>query len=323
MRAVSYSLAGSAEEVLEIRDLPVPEPGPGEVRVKVHFSAVNPTDVKRRSAEVPLFGDFQVPHHDGSGVIDGVGQDVSQERLGQRVWIYHGADRRSHGTAAEYICISQDQAVPLPADVDLVTGATIGIPMMTAAHALHLGGDIAGKHVLITGGAGAVGSAAISLAHRAGAQVTATVSSASKAAVAREAGADFVLNYRANDIGQELKALSRGIDLVIDVAIGNNLDSYLPYLQNHARIISYASDAPELVTAIRPLMFANIRIEFFVIFLIGKVDIERAVAAVSDALAQNVRPILPVSKFAPENSGDAHRFVEDHNLGRAVITFTN
>ena len=321
MRAVSYQEPGSADKVLILGELPDPEPGPGEVRVRVHFSSVNPTDVKRRASENPQHERFQIPHHDGSGIIDRLGLGVSSSRLGQRVWIYHGAHQRAFGTAADYICVPNDQAVELPPNFSLLTGAMIGIPMMTAAHALHLGGDLDGKHVLITGGAGAVGSAAISLAHSFGAHVTTTVSSEFKADVAREAGADFVINYRTTDVGEELKASGMGIDLVVDVALGANIPLYLPYLHNRARIINYSSDGPELAVSVRPLMFANVRMEFFVIFSIGQNEIRHTVEQVCEAITQNVLPILPAHEFAPQQCSQAHRHVENHEFGRAVIAF--
>ncbi len=319
MRVVAYEVNGLAKSVLKVREVPDPQPGPGEVRVRIHFSSVNPTDVKRRFSESPQFGAFQVPHQDGSGVIDRVGQGVSIERVGQTVWVYHGAHRRKLGTAAEYICIAQEQAVSLPTQVPLQVGALISIPMMTAAHALHLGDDLFGKHVLVTGGAGAVGSAAISLARSAGAQVTATVSNGEKATIAQEAGAHLVLNYRSSDLGEELSSLGKGVDLVVDVAIGANLPKYVPYLLDQARIVSYSSDGPELATSVRPLMFANARLEFFVIYNLNQEQLERAVTTVSEAIASGIRPVLPVHEFSLEDCAAAHEFVEGHELGRAVL----
>ena len=319
MRAVAYEVSGLANEVLSLREVPEPIPGNGEVRVLMHYSAVNPTDVKRRSVETPKFGIFQVPHHDGSGVIDQVGPGVSMELLGQRVWIYHGAHNRQLGTAAEYICIPEDQVIPLPDQISLLTAALVGIPMMTAAYALSLCQDLEGKNVLISGGAGAVGSAAISLAKYMGAHVITTVSSAEKALVAEQAGAHVIINHHLENLGDALESQGNKIDLVIDVAIGTYLPSYLPHLANNARIVSYSSDGPELTTSVRPLMFVNAGIDFFVVFNLNQSEIQLAVSTVCGALSNGVCPMLPVKTFSLEDYAAAHKFVEDRALGRAVL----
>jgi len=323
MRVIAYEASGPAKKVLKVHEIPDPLPGPGEVRVQIHFSSVNPTDVKRRLTESPGLGAFQVPHHDGSGIIDRVGQGVSSDRLGQTVWVYHGAHKRALGTAADYICIAQDQVIPLPKGISLQLGALIGIPMMTAAHALQLGRDVNGKNVLVTGGAGAVGSAAVSMARSAGAHVTATVSTEKKAGIALEAGAHCVLNYQSHDLAEELKAMGKGLDLVIDVALGSNLPKYTPFLLDRARIVSYSSDGPELMTSVRPLMFSNACLEFFVVFNLDQAQLERAVTSVSEFVAIGIWPVLPVREFSLENCAAAHEFVEEHGLGRALLKIVN
>ena len=319
MRAVAYEASGPFDEVLSIREVPEPIPSDGEVRVLMHYSAVNPTDVKRRLVETPQFGAFQVPHHDGSGVIDQVGPGVSMELLGQRVWVYHGAHGRKFGTAAEYICLAQDQVIPLPDQISLLTAALIGIPMMTAAHALSLCQDLAGKNVLISGGAGAVGSAAISLAKYRCAHVITTVSSTEKALVAEQAGAHVIINHQVENLGAALESQGSKIDLVIDVAIGTYLPSYLPHLANNARIVSYSSDGPELTTSVRPLMFINAGIDFFVVFNLNQSEIQQAVSTVCQALSDGVYPMLPVRTFPLNDCAAAHKYVEDRSLGRAVL----
>jgi NADPH:quinone reductase len=319
MRAVAYDVNGPADQVLSIREVPEPTPSDGEVRVQIHYSAVNPTDVKRRSVEKPQFGEFQVPHHDGSGVIDQIGHGVSVELLGQRVWVYHGAHNRKLGTAAEFICLTQDQVIPIPDEISLLTAALVGIPMMTAAHALSSCQNLEGKNVLISGGAGAVGSAAISLAKYRGPHVIATVSSTEKALVAEQAGADVIINHQVENMGAVLESQGSKIDLVIDVAIGTYLPSYLPHLANNARIVSYSSDGPELTTSVRPLMFVNAGIDFFVVFNLNQSEIQQAVSTVCQALSDGVYPMLPVRTFSLDDCAAAHKYVEDRSLGRAVL----
>jgi NADPH:quinone reductase len=319
MRVVAYRSAGSAREVLGIEEIPDCEPGPDDVRIRLHYSAVNPTDVKRRAVEHPAYGSAQIPHHDGSGYIDRIGINVSPERLGQAVWVYHAAHERMFGTAAEYVCVPSAHAIALPSSMDLMAAALIGIPMMTAAHAVNLGGDLSHQHVLVTGGAGAVGSAAISMAKSKGAHVTALVSSPQKGAIAQAAGADQVLDYHAIDVEAHLSSQDTTYDHVIDVAIGSHLPRYITCLNDQARIVSYSSDGPELHTSVRPLMFRNIRMEFFVIYSLPPAYIQRAVETVSRALEEGVRPVTPTQVFSLDECALAHEFVEDHSLGRAVI----
>ena len=319
MRAVAYDVNGSADQVFSIREIPEPTPSDGEVRVQIHYSAVNPTDVKRRSVEKPQFGEFQVPHHDGSGVIDQIGPGVSMELLGQRVWIYHGAHNRKFGTAAEFICLTQDQVIPIPDEISLLTAALVGIPMMTAAHALSVCQNLEGKNVLISGGAGAVGSAAISLATSRGAHVITTVSSAQKALIAEQNGAHTIINYKSVDLGAALESHGRKIDLAIDVAIGAYLPTYLPHLADRAQIVSYSSDGPELSISVRPLMFINAAINFFVVFNLNQSEIQQAVSTVSEALAQKICATIPVKEFSLDNCAAAHEYVEGRALGRAVL----
>jgi NADPH2:quinone reductase len=248
MRAAWYDRQGPAAEVIAVGDLPTPEAGPGEVRVKLAFSGVNPSDNKRRSGfggqkmTAPRF----VPHSDGAGTIDRVGAGVPESRIGERVWIYCGHWQRAFGTAAEYIAIRADHAIPLPAGVSFEAGACLGIPAVTAHRALFADGPVTGKTVLVTGGAGAVGNYAIQLARWGGAaQVIATVSSADKAKLAKAAGADSVVNYRTDDVAAAvLKATgAAGVDHVIEVAFGANQAATLAVLKTHGIVATYASDA--------------------------------------------------------------------------------
>ncbi len=221
MKAAFYTETGIASDVLRIGELPTPEPGIGEVRVKLKFSGVNPSDVKSRggtvarSAGLPLV----IPHSDGAGVIDKVGEGVSTDRLGERVWVFNGQWNRQHGTAAEFIVLPAQQAVPLPAATSFEEGACLGIPALTAWVAVHHANCSTHTRVLVQGGAGAVGRYAIQFARLRGAFVLATVSSEEKAAYAKSAGADQVINYRTEDVAAQVKALTEdhGVDAVIEV----------------------------------------------------------------------------------------------------------
>ncbi|MFW5970027.1 MAG: NADPH:quinone reductase, partial [Halofilum sp. (in: g-proteobacteria)] len=224
MRAACYEKTGPAADVFRVEEVPLPEPGPGEVRVAVAFSGVNPSDVKTRSGArggEPPFPRI-VPHSDGSGTVDAVGEGVDSGRVGERVWLWNAAWGRPHGTAAEYLVLPAEQAVPLPDGVALETGACLGIPALTAYHAVHCHGGVAGQRVLIAGGAGAVGHSAIQIARAAGAaEIIATVSSGEKASIATAAGADTTIDYRREDVAARIGALTggTGVDRVIEVAL--------------------------------------------------------------------------------------------------------
>lgn len=244
MKAVWYERTGRAADVLHYGEAPTPQPGPGEVRVRLRASAVNPADVNRRAGrnytmEAPLV----IPHSDGAGIIDSVGEGVPVERIGQRVWLYNGQrGGRALGTAAEFICIDHDLTAPLPGDVSFRDGACLGIPCMTAHRCLFADGPVGGKTVLVTGGAGAVGNYAIQLAKWAGAQVI-TTASVDGAADARRAGADLVLPSRSADLRDRILAAtdSRGVDHVVEVDFGGNLGDLATVVATNGTVAAYAS----------------------------------------------------------------------------------
>ena len=197
MRAVWYEAYGPAKEVLKFGEIETPGPGAGEVRVRLHASGANPSDYKARlGSRGEMRWPRVIPHSDGAGVIESVGEGVDASRAGERVWIYNGQWERSYGTAAEFIVVPERQAVPLADSVDFAQGACLAIPAMTAHRALFLDGPIAGQTALVTGGAGAVGRYGVQLGKWGGATVIATVSSDEKAEIALDAGADHVVNYR-------------------------------------------------------------------------------------------------------------------------------
>src|SRR5215469_5450584 len=206
MRAAIYDRLGASEDVLRIEDVERPEPGPGEVRIKVECSGVNPTDWKSRSGLTarPIDG-FQIPHHDGAGVIDAVGAGVDPGRVGQRAWTWLAAAGRKWGTAAQWSVVPDRQAVTLPEGISPELGASLGVPAMTAHRCLFADGPVTGKTVLVAGGAGAVGHFAIELAKHAGARVVTTVSGPEKSELASKAGADLVVNYRDADAAGQIR----------------------------------------------------------------------------------------------------------------------
>lgn len=243
MRAAWYERTGAAAEVLKVGELPIPEPGPGEVRVRVVASGLNPTDVKSRARAGSMPGPRVIPHQDGAGVIDKVGAGVPAARVGERVWVYIVQWQREWGTAAEYTVVPARLAVTLPGNTGFAEGACLGIPGVTAHRCLFADGPIAGQTVLVTGGAGAVGHYAVQLAKWAGARVIATVSSAGKAALASAAGADHTVNYRTGDTVKEILELTGGVgvDRIVDVDFGGNLGVSVDVVKVNGVIASYAS----------------------------------------------------------------------------------
>lgn len=320
MRAAQYGRLGAAADVLSIVDLEDPEPGPGEVRVRLSFSGVNPTDWKRRTAGPLTPGPTQIPNQDGAGVIDVVGDGVLPRRLGQRVWVFHAAWNRVQGTAANYVCVPKSQAIPLHDDVSFELGASLGIPYITAHAALTCDGPAAGETVLVTGGGGAVGHAVVELATFLGADVVATVSTLPKAEVARGAGAREVLNYRNPDYPSQLKsAVPNGIDRIVDVALGANISATLSNLKQQGLVVTYATEASDPVLPVRALMTLNARLRFLLVYNFSPHQIKSAVDDISGALARGRITPLPTVVYPLEQIAEAHVAVESGTFGRVLV----
>ena len=250
MKAALYERRGPAREVLHLADRPTPEPGPGEVRVKIAVSAVNPSDTKGRGA---WLGATQMPypqitpHQDGAGVIDKVGEGVVQARVGERVWLYMAQRGRAFGTAAEYTCVPAERAVLLPRSASFADGACLGIPVMTAHYCLFRDGPVKDKTVLVQGGAGGVGFYAVQLAKWGGARtVIATVSRDAQAAQARFAGADATVDYKQPDAIEQVRAAAGGpaaVDHIVEVNFGANVAMDMGVIARNGVIASYGSDS--------------------------------------------------------------------------------
>lgn len=324
MRAACYEKTGPARDVLNIRDLPTPVPGRGEVRVKIAWSGVNPSDVKTRSGLRSRQLPFPqiIPHSDGAGIIDQVGPEVSPERVGEPVWIWNAAWGRSHGTAAEYVVLPQIQAVRLPNAVDPAVGACLGIPALTAYHAAAVDGGVVGKNVLVTGGAGAVGNYAIQFARLLGARrVFATVSSPEKAALASLVGADVVLNYRDESFPEALREASRGngVDRIIEVNMAANAAADLAVLAPGGDIIVYGSGAAEMSLPFFPLILKAARLHFFIVYQLPRAVRDRAIAHLTEFLERGILRHQIAARMPLEAIAEAHELVEQGRAGGNVI----
>lgn len=312
MRAAYYDRQGPADEVLTVGDLPDPEPGFGEVRVKVAVSGLNPTDLKTRTgfAGAPMPFPRIVPHQDGAGTIDKVGPGVSEKRIGERVWLYKAQAGRPYGTAAEFIVLPSDFAVTLPDNASFEIGASLGIAAITAHRCLFADGDIRGRRVLVQGGGGAVGTAAILLAKWAGAWVAATVSRPDQEKVALDAGADLVINRHSEDIAAVIKKVTggAGVERIVDVDLANNVNVDIACLAPSGVVTAYATDNPtaKLEMPFLKTMFGGYAFRFVFFYSIPDEAFRTAVREVTACVAAGAyRPAIGL-QLPLEQIADAH-----------------
>ena len=324
MKAGWYERNGPAKEVLQIGDRPDPEPGRGEVRVRIVCSGVNPSDVKRRAGwnNQELAFPWQVPNNDGSGVIDKVGAGVHGSRVGERVWLHSTGWKRPLGTAAQFTVTPEQRAFALPEGVSFEVGAGLGVPAMTAHRAVFGFGPVRGKTVLVTGGAGAVGFYAIRLAKWGGARVVTTVSGAAKAAEAKRAGADLVVNYRTENVAERVTALTGegGVDHIVEVDFGANLATTLVVLRPNGSIATYASMAkPEPVIPFYALMFKNARLLWVFVYEMPQEAMVEAGRDVNAWLASGSAVHPEHHTFPLDRLADAHIAVEEGAIGKVIV----
>ena len=336
MRAVSYAQRGDPS-VLELGERPVPEPGEGELRIRVVASGVNPTDWKSRSGTTGgALDEPTVPNHDGAGVVDELGAGVAGFKVGDRVWVTLAGDGRpAGGTAQEYTVVPAGRVFPLPDSADFELGASVGIPAVTAHRALTVAEDgparlapgaLAGRTVLVAGGAGAVGNAAIQLARWAGATVIATVSGDAKAKLAGAAGAQHVVNYKESGAAERIRDVARdGVDVIVEVAAGANAELDLAVLRTRGTISIYANDggAPFNVD-VRRNMGLNTRYQFVLVYTVGWERIAAAAADINAAIEDGALRVgeqsgLPLHRFDLEDTAAAHAAVESGAVGKVLI----
>lgn len=336
MKAIVYERTGPSS-VLALQDKPLTSPGPGQVRVRVVVSGVNPTDWKSRagSGSGNRLTEPKVPNQDGAGVIDELGPGVTGLSIGDRVWLWDVAWGGNEGTAQEYVVVPAAQAVALPDTESFDTGASLGIPALTAHRALTANqegparlspGSLEGRVVLVTGGAGAVGHAAIQLARWAGATVITTVSGERKGELARCAGAHEVINYRTADVAQTVfQTAPGGVDTIVDVNAPANIATDVEVLKPGGTISVYAAAPGEsLAIPIRESMAKNVQYQFVLTYTVTDQQKKAAVAAVTDALKAGALRVgnehgLPLIRFSLEETAAAHDAVEQGSVGKVLI----
>ncbi|HEX9063949.1 MAG TPA: NADPH:quinone reductase [Streptosporangiaceae bacterium] len=319
MRAALYESYGGSHEVLRVTDVDRPEPGPGEVRVRMQYSGVNPTDWKSRSGATPrpLEG-FQIPHHDGAGVIDAAGDGVDPSRIGQRVWTWMAAAGSRWGTCAQWCVVPSARAVPLPDGVSAELGASLGVPAVTAHRCLLADGPVDGTTVLVAGGAGAVGHFAIELAKFAGARAITTVSGPEKAELAAKAGADLVVNYRDQSAADQIRAFGP-VGRIIEVALGANLALDLAVLSPGQTIVTYAAEPDDPALPVRACMTANVVLRFVLLYGVPPEALETAARDITAALTSGALTELPVHRFGLEDVAAAQDAVEHGAVGKVLV----
>jgi NADPH2:quinone reductase len=323
MQAAYYESNGSAREVLRVAEVETPQAGPGEVRVKLAASGVNPSDVKsRQGATRKIAWPRVIPQSDGAGVIDQVGDGIAKSRIGERVWIWNGQWKRAFGTAAQYIALPAAQAVKLPDKISFEAGACLGIPAMTAFHAIALSGAAKGTTLLISGGAGAVSQYAIQFAKAAGATVLTTISSPEKAKAAQEAGADHTINYKSDDVGARVMEITGklGVDAIIEMDLAANAKLIPAVLRPKGSVLVYGT-TPEATIPAAFCLVNTIRLQFFLVYELDTAERERTVAAITRALEQG-RLLNSVAQptYALANIAAAHEAVERGTIGNVVVT---
>lgn len=323
MKAAYYERNGSAREVLEVREVETPKPGPGEVRVKLATSGVNPSDVKSRQGTArKIAWPRVIPQSDGAGVIDAVGAGVAEGRIGERVWIWNGQWKRPFGTAAEYIVLPAAQAVALPDRVSFAEGACLGIPAMTAYHAVALANPAQGGTLLVSGGAGAVGQYVIQFAKARGATVITTISSPEKAKAAQEAGADHAIDYKREDVGEKVMQITgkRGVDAVIEMDLTANAKLLPTVLRPKGSVIVYGT-MPEATIPAAFCLVNSIRLQFFLVYELDDTERANAVGAINRALADGtLQNRVAQPTYTLDDIVTAHEAVERGTIGNVILT---
>jgi len=324
MRAAIYESFGSARDVLKVVALDTPTAGPGEVLVRLHTSAVNPSDTKKRAGSFPnlLDAGYVIPNSDGAGIITAVGDGVDAARIGERVWVYQAQFARRFGTAADYVALNAARAVTLPANASFEVGACLGIPAMTAHRCVFADGDVAGQSVVITGAAGRVGYYAVQWASQAGATVIATASNANDAAACRQAGAAHVVNHRSDTFAADILAANGGarVDRAVDLEFGANLPTWIAVLRTSGTVATYGSAAvPTPTLPFFQLMYMDLNIHFVIVYAMPETAKRQAIDDIAAALAADRLQHRIAVSFPLDEIASANEAIEQGTMRGAVI----
>ena len=330
MQAVWYEGKGAAQEVLQYGEMGIHEMKPGEVRVRMQISGVNPSDTKGRSdwgGNTTMPFPCIIPHQDGAGIIDAVGKGVLESRVGERVWLYEAQWKRPFGTAAEYVVVPSQQAVRLPDHTDFEAGASLGVPAMTAHRCVFADGSVNGQTILVTGGAGSVGYYALQLAKWGGATVITTVSRSEQEQLVKAAGADHIINYKTENVAERIREITgteagRGIDRIVEVNFGANLPTTSAVLKPNGVVTSYASggseDQPKL--PFYPLLLNSVTIRLVRVYVIPEAAKQAAVRDITAVLEAGALRSNIAKRFSLSQVAAAHDAQDSGQMiGKAVI----
>ena len=327
MKAAWYERNGEAAEVLRFSDRPMPEPGPGEVRIRLAYSGVNPSDVKSRAGSRPVRDPYVIPHSDGAGVIDKVGAGVSASRIGQRVWTWNAQYQRPFGTAAQYVALPQEQAIELPEPASLQQGACLGVPALTAYHAVVSAAIEPGQTVLVIGGASSVGFYVAQMARAKGARVICTVGSQARADVLRHAGLTDIILYKEQPVAQSVMQLTdgKGVNAIIDMDFSTSaalVDHGV--LASHGQFVCFGSnDRGQTPVNFAAWLPRSLTLKFFLVYELTEVQRRMAVQGVNALLAQDTLRHQIGPCFSLEQIVAAHQAVESGNeIGKVLVDCT-
>ncbi|ABW29962.1 NADPH:quinone reductase [Acaryochloris marina] len=325
MKAIWYEEPGEAAAVLQYGDLEQPSPGPGEVLVRVHASGVNPSDTKFRSGWMGLKQPYPrtIPHNDGAGMIEAVGEGVPPSRVGERVWIYEAQRGSAWGTAADYVVVPAYKAVPLPESFDFAAGASLGVPAMTAHFSVFSDGAVEDKTILVHGGAGAVGMYAIQLAKWGGARAITTVSNEEKAETAAQCGADLVLNYRQEDIVARVREFvgKRGCDRIVDVALAANMEINAKLVARNGVIATYESgNTPQVTIPFYDLLYKNAALRTVLVYAMSEEAHAAAARDINQAINDGALQAKIAAHYPLSETAQAHDALDSGQLiGKVVV----
>ncbi|MDH3693390.1 MAG: NADPH:quinone reductase [Gammaproteobacteria bacterium] len=324
MKAAWYSQPGPAEDVLQTGEMDTPVPSLGEVRVRLHASGVNPSDVKKRAGAQPAApepGDV-IPHSDGAGVIDAVGPNIPETRIGERVWVYQAQYQRRFGTAAEYVVLPVNRVARLPDNASFEVGACMGIPAMTAHRSVFADGPVEGQTLLVTGGSGRVGHYAIQWAKWAGATVISTAGGDDRITLAKNAGADHVFNYRSDNVVEAVNDLTNGagVDRIVDVEFGKNIQTSVEVLKANSVIATYSSSqSPEPSIPFYPMMFKNVTLRMVLVYNMPEAAKQRAIDDITIILHEESFHHRVAKTVSLENIAEAHQVIEIGGVPGCVV----
>ncbi|BAZ17794.1 oxidoreductase, zinc-binding dehydrogenase family protein [Calothrix sp. NIES-4071] len=326
MQAAWYEELGSAQDVIRYGQIEIPTVGANEVLVRVHASGVNPSDTKRRGGWGGGKMEYSrvIPHNDGAGIIEQVGEGVSPNRIGERVWIYEAQQGRPYGTAAEYVVVPSNQAILLPANTSFAEGACLGVPAMTAHRTVFADGDVEGQIILVTGGAGAVGNYAVQWAKWGGATVITTISRPEQAEIAKKAGADYIINYKTEDVVQRIQEITgqeRGINRIVDVSFNTNVDLADAVVCNNGAIAFYAGNASDRASIpLISFMLRNITIHAILVYTMPEVAKQTAARDINTALSGGALKHNIAKTFTLSQVAEAHEAQDSGKMiGKAII----